>query len=451
MCNLGRRHLLASARRKAGNPSPCKARSQVQPNRPTDRGATLEVFVDCVDYGEDTITEIYRRASPGTVLLAMFCNYCRASNPDDSIYCSACGRNIKSSIKHKNEESVERAFRPTSSETLATPPLPPLSVEKTTVEESSAWDYAKMGDEELDQLREAYQKLRVPIRPELQSEIEERGRKHQVLETKDSRVPENRTDGSVRLDSDPIPNSDSAETCPHPQTAHESREIPVGTSRWVILGIFLAMAFALEASFLGLRQTSNEKIVESLTKLVLSSALAGWGVLLAISGRWLTLKRVLLIAGAFYAVGLSCLLLAFPRAPAGDRYLKALLEFQSIGQQIGQIEKREYHSPQDHIDALVQIEPLVRRWRQSMVEVQQSSSDLRLSPPPTEAQEGQFQQMLSLMNDGVSLKEQEVALAHEMQSLPQEEQQQFLDSRLVPLFRHELDLQNRALELQKKN
>lgn len=86
-----------------------------------------------------------------------------------------------------------------------------------------------------------------------------------------------------------------------------------------------------------------------------------------------------------------------------------------------------------------------------MVEVQQSSSDLRLSPPPTEAQERQFQQMLSLLNEGIVLKEQEVALAHEMQNLSPDERQQFLDSKLMPLFRHEVDLQNRARELQKKN
>ncbi len=122
-----------------------------------------------------------------------------------------------------------------------------------------------------------------------------------------------------------------------------------------------------------------------------------------------------------------------------------------IGQQIGQIENRQYHSPQDHIDVLLQIEPLVRKWRQFLVEAQQASASLKLSPSPTDAQELQFQQMFSLLSEGIALKEQEVALAHEMQNLPLEERQEFLDSKLMPLFRHELDLQNRALDLQKKN
>jgi hypothetical protein len=305
-----------------------------------------------------------------------------------------------------------------------------------------------MGDEELDQLREGYQKLGVPIHPALQNEIGRRLHKDNVLETN------SRTADSLRSNSRPVPSSDLGQSLSPAQASAKSTETFArnkGTSGWVILGIFVVMAFVLEASFLAFRQTSNAKILESLTKLMLYSAFAASGLLRAVSGRWLTLKRVLLIAGVSYVVGLSCLVLAFPKEPAGDRYRKALLEFQSIGQQIGQIENREYRSPQDHIDALLQIEPLVRRWRQSMVGVQQSSSDLRLSPPPTEAEERQFQQMLSLMNEGVSLKEQEVALAHAMQKLPLEEQQRFLDSTLMPLFRQEVDLQNRALQLQKKN
>src|SRR6266478_165790 len=370
----------------------------------------------------------------------MFCNYCRALNPNDAVYCSACGRAVNP---------------PLESENLATGiPAIPSSVAESPAEESSSWDYAKMGDEELEQLREAYQKLNVPIPHALQSEIERRGRKDKVLETKDAQVSDSRSLGSLRSNSRPVPSSNLGQS---PYSAHVSEESPEalakkeGTPSGAILGIFLVTAVALEASFLALRQTSNVKIVEQLTSLVLTSALAGWGLLTAISGRWLTLKRVFLIAGVFYVGGLSCMLVAFPRVPAGDRYLKAMLEMKSIGQQIGQIENRQYHSPQDHIDVLLQIEPLVRKWRQFLVEAQQASASLKLSPSPTDAQELQFQQMFSLLSEGIALKEQEVALAHEMQNLPLEERQKFLDSKLMPLFRHELDLQNRALDLQKKN
>jgi len=369
----------------------------------------------------------------------MFCNYCRAPNPNDAVYCSACGRTINPSLQ--SGKVVER-----KSENLA-PVIPETaaSVAKAPDEASSSWDYAKMGDEEFEQLREAYQKLSVPIPPTLQSEIERR---------RHAQVSDPQSIGSLRPNSRPVPAPNLGQS---PSSAHVSEKSPEalskreGTPSGAILGIFLVMAVALEASFLALRQTSNVNLVESLTKLVLFFALAGWGLMRAISGRWLTLKRLLLIAAVLYVVGLSCMLIAFPRAPAGDRYLKAMLEMDSIGQQIGQIENRQYHSPQDHIDALLQVEPLVRKWRQSLVEAQQASSSLKLSPPPTEAQELQFQQMFSLLSEGIALKEQEVALAHEMQNLPVEERQQFLDSKLMPLFQRELELRNRARALQQKD
>jgi hypothetical protein len=395
----------------------------------------------------------------------MFCNYCRASNPNDAVYCSECGRTIKPPDESKNAEQKRKTIgadvsssgsasltKPREQESpaaIAKPPgndnspenlaaaIPaiPKSVAKSPDEESSSWDYAKMSDEELDQLRESYQKLRVPIHPTLQSEIERRGRKDKVLESKGTQVSDHRPEGSLRSDSLPIPNPNLGQSSPHAQAADESTETVAkreGTSGWVILGIFLAMGFALEASFLAVRQTSNEKIVESLTKLVLYFALAGWGLLRAISGGWLTLKRVLLIAGVFYVGGLSCMLVVFPRAPAGDRLLKAVGEFQFIGQQINQIENRKYDSPQDYIDALLQIEPLMGRWRQVILEAQQASSSLSTSLTP---QDLQLQVALSLVSEKLALKEQEIALAHEMQNLPREERQQFFDSKLMPLFR----------------
>jgi hypothetical protein len=184
------------------------------------------------------------------------------------------------------------------------------SVAKTPDEASSSWDYAKMGDEELDQLREAYQKVNVPIPPTLQSEIERRGHKDKVLETKDAQVSDSRSLGSLRSNSRSVPSSDLGQS---PSSAHVSQKSPEalakkeGTPSGAILGIFLVMAVALEASFLAVRETSNVKLVKNLTELVLFFALAGWGLMLAISGRWLTVKRVFLIAGVFYVGGLTCM------------------------------------------------------------------------------------------------------------------------------------------------
>lgn len=213
----------------------------------------------------------------------MFCNYCRALNPNDAVYCSACGRTINPSLESGKVEH--------KAENLATViPEIAASVAKAPGEASSSWDYAKMGDEELEQLREAYQKLNVAIPPTLQSEIERRGR---------VQVSDSRSLGSPRSNSRPIPSSDLGQS---PSSAHVSQKSPEalakkeGTPSGAILGIFLVMAVALEASFLAVRQTSNVNLVESLTKLVMFFALAGWGLMRAISGPWLTLKRVFLIA-----------------------------------------------------------------------------------------------------------------------------------------------------------
>jgi hypothetical protein len=100
-------------------------------------------------------------------------------------------------------------------ENLATviPEIAP-SVAKAPDEASSSWDYAKMGDEEFYQLREAYQKLNVPIPPMLQSEIARRGR---------AQVSDSRSLGSLRSNSRPVPSSDLGQS---PSTAYVPEKSP---------------------------------------------------------------------------------------------------------------------------------------------------------------------------------------------------------------------------------
>ena len=100
-------------------------------------------------------------------------------------------------------------------ENLATViPEIPASVPKAPDEASSSWDYAKMGDKELDQLREAYQKLNVPIPPTLQNEIERRGH---------VQVSDSRSIGSLRSYSRPVPISDLVQS---PSFARVSEKSP---------------------------------------------------------------------------------------------------------------------------------------------------------------------------------------------------------------------------------
>jgi hypothetical protein len=88
----------------------------------------------------------------------------------------------------------------------------PASVPKAPDEASSSWDYAKMGDEELEQLQEAHQKLNAPIPPALQSEIGRRGR---------VQVSDSRSIGSLRSNSRPVPSSDLVQS---PSFAHISEK-----------------------------------------------------------------------------------------------------------------------------------------------------------------------------------------------------------------------------------
>lgn len=43
----------------------------------------------------------------------MFCNYCRALNSDDSVYCNSCGKTIKRTTERAHTEPVEKEVRVT--------------------------------------------------------------------------------------------------------------------------------------------------------------------------------------------------------------------------------------------------------------------------------------------------------------------------------------------------
>jgi hypothetical protein len=137
----------------------------------------------------------------------MFCNYCRALNPNDAVYCSACGRTINPSLESgKLEHQVENL-------TTVIPEIS-ASVSKAPEEASSSWDYGKMDDEELDQLWKSYENLHVPIHPALQSEIARRGR---------AQVSDSRGLGSLRSNSRPVPSSELGQS---PSFAHVSEKSP---------------------------------------------------------------------------------------------------------------------------------------------------------------------------------------------------------------------------------
>src|SRR5271168_603391 len=55
----------------------------------------------------------------------MFCNYCRALNPDDAIYCSRCGRTIQPPSENSNAQNLPAKLAGSPSEATPTPERDP--------------------------------------------------------------------------------------------------------------------------------------------------------------------------------------------------------------------------------------------------------------------------------------------------------------------------------------
>src|SRR5271157_5173223 len=65
----------------------------------------------------------------------MFCNYCRAPNPDDCAYCSACGRAIRPSTnlpKEAANEQPDNVNPPSGSKSSTSPGVLKPSVHRDT-------------------------------------------------------------------------------------------------------------------------------------------------------------------------------------------------------------------------------------------------------------------------------------------------------------------------------
>ncbi len=96
----------------------------------------------------------------------MYCNYCRALNPDDSVFCSTCGRTIG------HEKAAAQKSNNRDGETVkAQSTHPPLS----PPEEDFVGRYSRMNNEELLGFRAANFTLRRSAQEALEREITKRG------------------------------------------------------------------------------------------------------------------------------------------------------------------------------------------------------------------------------------------------------------------------------------
>ena len=163
----------------------------------------------------------------------MFCNYCRALNPNDAVYCSTCGQTVRSasqsgknepnlleSVKQTPERDAPTTEPPTNATVIGNPSpldttITPKNIGNATsaaaspkasdhVKELSSWEYEKIGDEELAQLRAAYQKVRVPPNQALQNELERRSHRKDMAEQQVGHASDSDTIADSRPHSRPI-------------------------------------------------------------------------------------------------------------------------------------------------------------------------------------------------------------------------------------------------------
>ena len=124
----------------------------------------------------------------------MYCNYCRALNPNDAVYCSKCGRTITAPVESDKDDAKTTKVGLNNSAPLSEdrPEVSPKNVEpsesgssfgtsfpsvlaretKPQDEELSFWHYEKMTEDELRQLSDTYERLRTPVPQTLHDELQ---------------------------------------------------------------------------------------------------------------------------------------------------------------------------------------------------------------------------------------------------------------------------------------
>lgn len=123
----------------------------------------------------------------------MYCNYCGSSNPDDSVYCSKCGRKLKP----PSEQAKAQPNRPSATDPSQTAEIP-YSGANATPDTGEVFhrEYERMNDDELTQLQDAYQKLSVAIPLGLQHELKRRAGRLDARARTEMPRPEDRDQGS---------------------------------------------------------------------------------------------------------------------------------------------------------------------------------------------------------------------------------------------------------------
>jgi hypothetical protein len=149
----------------------------------------------------------------------MFCNYCRASNPNDAVYCSACGRAITFSAIHGEE--VAREEEQPFEIVIPPPEASKVAVTQATVDGYSAQELENLADEELDKIWSAYTDLQIMPSLAVQHELRRRALAPRT-------APVGRSDSQTPSVNQPTPTAAEPETSKSPPP-------PIYSTDWMAL------------------------------------------------------------------------------------------------------------------------------------------------------------------------------------------------------------------------
>ncbi len=228
--------------------------------------------------------------------------------------------------------------------------------------------YSKMSDDELLRIEADRESLVEEAKQALEEEI----KKRQITMSNDS--PEAK----------------------EPAEASEDASARGGSSWWGRLLVFLAwsaagLAFVLITFGRTLAGTSAEAFAETTTRMFFYAAFAGWGITQIIAGRWLTIKRTIIIATVMYVIGIGWLAtMKHDSGARSERIHQLLIQARtSLGpanedfrRRMGQIMERdpqtftEFESRNDSLESLLDSnDATMNRSRQILGQLQEEFAD----------------------------------------------------------------------------
>ena len=213
----------------------------------------------------------------------MYCNYCRSSNPHDAVYCSACGRTIRSPVETTQNPADTEAGLEAGVAGTKEPTVTPISETEPQIQTEYSWELEKMNLEELEQLRASYQKLRITPSPALHAELERRTAMSDSLR---ATLPAQASESVPNPTSAPGPSQPEPKLPTRPAKSNRSAAAPGHLGSWV----WMAIGTLIFTSLLGiglfnftwqLMVGDSEKAGESIGRMFIPVLLIGFSLVRA--------------------------------------------------------------------------------------------------------------------------------------------------------------------------